>query len=137
MKMVFLLFRRFFIYLQTVLAHIQKKAYMGEIKLKKGSAYVNNNRKWHALPKLQQLRERGDGKSRSEQYRCRPWKKMRILGRLSYQGAGKGNYRQSRLWRRVIVFFASIPIRCHIQGKNGSYRLDVRGMFVFAWFFYG
>ena len=24
-------------------------------------------------------------------------KKMRILGRLSYQGAGKGNYRQSRL----------------------------------------
>ncbi len=72
MKMVFLLFRRFFIYLQTALAHIQKKAYMGEIKLKKGSAYVNNNRKWHALPKLQQLRERGDGKSRSEQYRCRP-----------------------------------------------------------------
>ena len=51
MKMVFLLFRRFFIYLQTALAHIQKKAYMGEIKLKKGSAYVNNNRKWHALPK--------------------------------------------------------------------------------------
>lgn len=72
MKMVFLLFRRFFIYLQTALAHIQKKAYMDEIKLKKGSAYVNNNRKWHALPKLQQLRERGDGKSRSEQYRCRP-----------------------------------------------------------------
>ncbi len=68
-----MLLRRFFIYLQPALAHIQKKAYMDEIKLKKGSAYVNNNRKWHALPKLQQFRERGNGKSRSKQYRCRSW----------------------------------------------------------------